>query len=207
MAQRIVPQTKVPHRFKAARMDEGIVLTSDAHRQYKVFIFSNDIPGLFPYVAIPCVDLFAATNNTHLRVHYQLSRLANSRGCQECDPEAEEPGWQLGPPGREEEQQDEPRRPGPSACVIPSWAGPKLRSVSSIGQRRGEPDPGGRPRSRAGLAAETTGPNGRTAVTNPGDLDPVSVWAQTSPVRGYEARAALGREEESRATVSDPGSG
>ncbi|KAJ1189856.1 hypothetical protein NDU88_006598 [Pleurodeles waltl] len=64
-------------------------------------------------------------------------------GCQECDPEAEEPGWLLGPPGREEEQQDEPRRPGRSASVIPSWAGPELRSVSSVGQRRGEPDPGG----------------------------------------------------------------
>ncbi|KAJ1182209.1 hypothetical protein NDU88_007403 [Pleurodeles waltl] len=64
-------------------------------------------------------------------------------GCQECDPEPAEPGWQLGPPGREEEPQDEPRRPGPSASVTPSWAGPGLRSVSSVGQRRGEPDPDG----------------------------------------------------------------
>ncbi|KAJ1182210.1 hypothetical protein NDU88_007404 [Pleurodeles waltl] len=39
---------------------------------------------------------------------------------------------------------------------------------------------------RAGLAAETTGPNGRTAATNPGDLDPASVRARTRPVQGYE---------------------
>ncbi|KAJ1174667.1 hypothetical protein NDU88_006487 [Pleurodeles waltl] len=66
------------------------------------------------------------------------------------------------------------------------------------------PEPGIRSRKcRAGLAAETTGPNGRNAVTNLGDLDPTSVWARTRPVQGYEARAAVGSEEE---TPSSPNS-
>ncbi|KAJ1115082.1 hypothetical protein NDU88_003310 [Pleurodeles waltl] len=70
------------------------------------------------------------------------------------------------------------------------------------------PEPGIRSQKcRAGLATETTGPNGRTAETNPGDLDQASMWARTRPVRGYEARAALGSEEKSRETVIDPGCG
>ncbi|KAJ1203075.1 hypothetical protein NDU88_006870 [Pleurodeles waltl] len=34
---------------------------------------------------------------------------------------------------------------------------------------------------------------------NPGDRDPARVWTRARPDRSYEARAALGRGEESRA--------
>ncbi|KAJ1090772.1 hypothetical protein NDU88_003901 [Pleurodeles waltl] len=40
---------------------------------------------------------------------------------------------------------------------------------------------------------------------NPGDRDPAREWTRARLVRSYEARAALGRGEESRTPVSDSG--
>ncbi|KAJ1142235.1 hypothetical protein NDU88_008562 [Pleurodeles waltl] len=90
----------------------------------------------------------------------------------------------------------------------PGWAGPELRSTSSVGQRCGELDASECLQVRLRAACCGRGVElpwgGDDPATEIGRGKPTGK-APAGPDRSYKAQAELGRGKESRAPVSDSG--